>query len=129
MKLDDQIKQALEKEAQQIDKIIAHDPGLFAMLGNAFKGSLGIWFIIVSIFGFLLSLVMFWAAYQFFFVVNADNNGLMHKLHWGITLLISSMMVTALKMWTFMEMNRHSTVREIKRLELMLEKIANKMGK
>ena len=85
--------------------------------------------IIVSIVTFLITFLMFWAGYQFFFVEVAEQKLMLHKMQWGAILLLSTMVQIALKMWTFMEMNRQSAMREIKRLELVIEKLTNKLDK
>jgi len=123
MNIDEKIKNELNKESKQLDQILAHEPGIFKMLANAFKGSLGRWMILVGIVTFAITVVMFWAGYQFFFV----EGELMFKLHWAVILIFSGMMQMALKMWSFMEMNRQSVLREMKRLELVMEKLTNKL--
>lgn len=114
MNLDDKIKQSLESEAKNLDHILAHEPGIFKMLLNAFKGSLGRWMILVAIVTFLITLVMFWAGYQFFFVEVSEQTLILHKIQWGVVLLLSTIVQIALKMWTFMEMNRQSAMRDRK---------------
>jgi heme/copper-type cytochrome/quinol oxidase subunit 4 len=79
--------------------------------------------IIVGIFTFVLTVVMFWSGYQFFFVEGTQ----MHKMHWAVVFLFSTMLQIALKMWTFMEMNRQSVLRESKRVELVVEKLVAKL--
>ncbi|NQY64512.1 MAG: hypothetical protein HRT38_12390 [Alteromonadaceae bacterium] len=125
MNIDDKIKQELESEAKQIDQILVHDPGLFNMLANAYKGKLGGWLILVGIVTFFVSILMFWCGYEFFFV----EGSLEHKLQWGVALLLSTMIQISLKMWTFMEMNRQSTLRELKRFELSLNKLTNTVNR
>jgi uncharacterized membrane protein len=122
MNLDEKIKQELENEAEQLDQILAHEPGLFAMLLNTYKGALGGWMILISIITLSVSGVMVWAGYEFFFsAYDLDS-----KLHWGVVLLLSTMVQIALKMWMFMEMNRESSIREIKRVELLIERLSVK---
>ena len=123
MNIDEKIKNELENDAAKLDDILAHEPGIFGMLGNAYKGSLGRWMIIVTIFTLAITAIMFWSGYQFFFVEGTE----LHKLHWAVVLLLSTMVQIALKMWTFMEMNRQSVIRESKRLELAVEKLTLKM--
>ena len=125
MNIDDKIRAELEHEAASIEKALAHDAGIFTMLANAYKGALGRWVIIVGIFTFAITLVMFWAGYQFFFV----ETNLASKLHWGVLLLLSTMVQIALKMWTFMEMNRQSTLRELKRVEFSIESLASQLNR
>ena len=124
MNLDERIKQELSDEAAQIDHLLENDTGIFSMLVNAYKGSLGRWLVMVFIVGFLITVLMVYSGYQFFII--AGDIGF--KLHWGITLLLATLIQIALKMWSFMEMNRQSSLREIKRLELMVEKLINKIS-
>jgi|GEM_PF-426558 len=126
MNLDEKIKQELENEAKELDKILAHEPGIFKMLANAYKGALGRWMILVSIVTFLVTLLLFWAGYQFFFVTELSYE---QKLYWGLVMVFVSMLQIAMKMWTFMEMNRQSTNREIKRQEVSIERLVNILAK
>lgn len=119
MNIDEKIKEELESEAKQVDQILVHQEGLFSMLANAYKGALGGWMILVSIITLAVSAIMVWAGYEFFFVESI----LEHKLHWGVVLIISLVIQIALKMWTFMEINRMSTLRELKRVELAISKL------
>lgn len=123
MNIDDKIKQELETEAKQLDTILAHEPGLFSMLGQTFKGALGGWVILVMIVTFAVSIAMFWSGYQFFFV----EHTLEQSVKWGIGLLLSTMVQIAFKMWTFMEMNRQSGIRELKRIELSIERLSKQL--
>lgn len=118
MNIDKKIKEELESEAANIDQVLAHQEGIFSMLTNAYKGALGGWVILVTIITLAVSSIIVWAGYEFFFVESL----LEHKLHWGVVLIISLIIQISLKMWTFMEMNRMSTLRELKRLELAISK-------
>ncbi len=116
MNIDEKIKQELENEAEILDQVLVQREGIFFMLAHAFKGALGGWMILISIVVLIVSALMIWAGYQFFFV----STLLEDKLHWGMILVISLIVQIAMKMWTFMEMNRMSVLREIKRLEISL---------
>lgn len=116
MDIDKKIRQQLAKEKAQLSQQQTADASLFAMLGDAYKGRLGGWMVLMSIIALLLSGLMLWSGYQFFFVVESLNE----LIRWGVTLLLSSMMQIAIKMWTFNEVNRNALQREIKRLELAI---------
>ena len=116
MDIDKKIRQQLAKEKAQLCQQQTADASLFAMLGDAYKGRLGGWMVLMSIIALLLSGLMLWSGYQFFFVVESLNE----LIRWGVTLLLSSMMQIAIKMWTFNEVNRNALQREIKRLELAI---------
>jgi len=119
MNIDKKIKEALQQDSDNIDKMVAKEPGIFQMLFDAYKGSLGRWILIVGVVTFAVTVLMFWCGYQFFFV----EGNMMHKLHWGVGLLLSTMVQIAMKMWSFMEMNRQSVIRELKRIELAIERL------
>jgi len=125
MSIDKDIEQALKQEAKQLDQILAHEPGIFTMLLNAYKGALGGWLILVGVVTFIITILLVWAGYQFFFETLTFED----KMTWGVILLLSVFAQGMLKMWTFMEMNRQSTNREIKRLELAIEKLTNQLIK
>lgn len=123
MNIDQKIKDALEKESQSLDTIIPPDTGLFSMLLHAYKGMLGGWIILMSVVSLVIGSVLIWSAYEFFFSPLSYEA----KSYWGVILLLSGMMVTAIKMWLFMEMNRQSTNREIKRLELAIVQLSQQL--
>ncbi|ACJ30285.1 Alanyl-tRNA synthetase [Shewanella piezotolerans WP3] len=116
MDIDKKIREELAKEKALLSRQQTPDASLFAMLGDAYKGRLGGWMVLMSIIAVLLSALMLWSGYQFFFVVES----LPELIRWGVTLLLSSMMQIAIKMWTFNEVNRNALQREIKRLELAI---------
>ena len=116
MNIDEKIKQELTAEAKEVDALLVQREGIFSMLLHAFKGALGGWMILISVVVLFVSALMAWAGYQFFFTSLSIED----KLHWGMILLICLITQVAMKMWTFMEMNRMSVLRELKRLEITL---------
>ncbi len=116
MDIDKKIKEELESEAKQLDQILVQQDGIFTMLANAYKGALGGWVILVSIIALVVTGFIVWAGYEFFFV----ESTITHKLHWAVVLIIALVAQVSLKMWTFMEMNRQSTMRELKRIEIAI---------
>ncbi len=116
MDIDKKIREQLAQEKALLSQQKSPDASLFAMLGDAYKGRLGGWMVLMSIIALLLSGLMLWSGYQFFFVVESVQE----LIRWGVTLLLSSMMQIAIKMWTFNEVNRNALQREIKKLELAI---------
>ncbi|MGJ8693445.1 MAG: DUF6768 family protein [Thalassotalea sp.] len=122
MNIDEKIKQELESEAVKIDQIVSQQEGIFTMLLNTYKGALGGWMIAVTVITLLVTAAMIWSGYQFFF----QAVGVEEKLHWAMILGITIVMQISLKMWTFMEMNRNSIIREMKRLEIAITRLSDK---
>lgn len=112
MTLDKDIKQHLARQAAELDKLMREEQGLDKVLASGFKGGLGAIMIIAYILATLLAIAIFYCGYQFFTVAPE------HKLHWGISLLLVFQAQVATKLWIWMESNRSSTLRELKRLEL-----------
>ncbi len=122
MKIDERIKQELETESAQLDKILAEEPGLFGQVAGIFKGGLKFWVIVVNIFVMLFTVIMIWSGYEFFVADNIDN-----RIFWGVIVLASLKAQVSLKEWLFSEMRRSSLMREIKRLELSVEYLQQKI--
>jgi hypothetical protein len=121
--IDERIKAELESEAKEIDAMVASDEGLPGMLINSFKGSMRRWVWLINIVTFAVTMVMFWSIYEFWFAVDLDS-----RIFWGLWVLLTALMQSMAKMWMFNEMNRQSIVREIKRLELALERLNAKIS-
>jgi len=122
MTIDQRIKDELQSEAKYIDDILAQEPGLFNMMFNVFKGSLRYWAIVVNIVTLIVTFGFLWTGYQFFTAGTVDD-----RVFWGVITTILIMIQIALKQWMFAEMRRMATMREIKRLELTINNLIEKM--
>jgi len=113
MNIDEKIRQQLESEQIDVDNIMADEQGLFSMLFRVYRGNLAGWTILMTV----VTLVIFVAAvYCGFRFVTLDTA--VEKIHWGLFMLLAVIAVGLSKLWIFMEMNRASLLREIKRLEI-----------
>jgi hypothetical protein len=83
---------------------------------GSFKTGLGKIMALSYVIAIVLVIVIFYSGYQYF-AVEASN-----KPFWGMILLISFQAQIATKLWIWLEMNRASTVKEIKRLQLFIER-------
>jgi hypothetical protein len=59
-----------------------------------------------------------WCGYEFFTAASVDD-----RVFWGVLAVVGFHGVSMLKMWFFMEMNRHSVTRELKRVEIALARL------
>ena len=123
MSLDDKIKQALKMDESEVEQVLQQETGIFSRILGVFRGSMRGW----NIFGFILSFVsagfMFWCGYHFFINDATDN-----KLVWGVAFLSFLIGTMVTKIWFWMEMNRYATSREIKRLELAIAQLTEKLS-
>jgi len=119
MKLDEKIKAELESEADAIDNLLLDETGLFSMAKSSFKGGMGRWMVIINIVIILVTAVLLWTGYEFFTATNIEG-----YTFWGVCLLLSAYAQVSMKQWVWMEMNRSSLMREIKRVELTVERLS-----
>ena len=111
----DRLKKELEKENANIDELFAEKGGLPDMVGAAFKGRMRRWLWFAAPIVIAVSGLMLWCGYQFYMATTVDD-----RIFWGVWLLVTLIVQTSMKKWSWMEMNRASTMREIKRLELAI---------
>ena len=123
MSLDDRIKRELENEAESIDEILNDKQGLFDMVAGSFKSGLGRWVVLINIVILIVTGLMIWSGYEFFVATELDG-----RIFWGVCLAVSATAQIAMKQWVWMEMNRSSLLREIKRVEIAVAKLANKVN-
>lgn len=117
MTMDHDIKQQLARQAAELDKLMREEQGLEKVLASGFKGGLGSIMIIAYILATLLAVAIFYCGYHFF---TAEPE---KQLFWGVLLLLAFQAQVGTKMWIWLETNRSSTLRELKRLELAVAKL------
>lgn len=120
--IDDRIKTALEQDTKEIDALLAKEGGLPDMISASFKGGLRRWMFLVWPLTLIVTGFMVWSIYNFF---TAGES----YIYWGFCSVGLMMMQIALKQWSWMEMNRASMAREIKRLELVIAGLSAKLDK
>ncbi len=122
--LDELIRRELEEEALNFDDVLHPREGAVGMLVDAFKGSMGRWVWLVAAVNFIAAGFMFWCGYRFWVAPDIDA-----RMFWGIWFVVTVVVGTALKYWSWMEMNRTSIKKEISRLELALLALKNAVAK
>jgi hypothetical protein len=116
------IRQALEQEDAEAFGG-GGDPSMAELLTETFRGRHRR----LAIGGALLNLVLFagalYSAIQFF-----RSGDLREMLLWGAGAFLCFGMVTAIKVWYWLEMVRLSITRDVKRLELQVSRLAERIG-
>ena len=91
------------------------EDGFFKQMFDTFKGRNG-WVAVLSfVYTLVFSGVMIYAAYRFF-----TDEAFESTVFWGIIMVHMAVFVGLLKMWYFMKMDRNTSLREVKRLELQV---------
>jgi len=111
--IDDLIKKALTEEESEILVRLGKEQSIFEQLLSNFKGKMK-W---MSMYIALMILVFFIISiYCLIKFLNAEDIRLM--LLWGAGMGASFLTIGMLKMWQWMQMDKNTLLREIKRLEL-----------
>lgn len=118
MSIDDKIKRELEDEARDLDSLLVDRQGMIEMGLGAFKGGLGRWIVLIAVITLMVTVAMVWCGYQFVVAPSVDD-----RVFWGVWLIVSLSAQIAMKQWTWMEARRVSILREIKRVEVAVERL------
>ena len=121
MNIDSKIKQELENESDEIDKILSEEnEGLISMLQTSIKGGMKRWFIFINIITIIITIGLVYCGYQFF------TQPLDSQIYWGVLTILCLQLQIGTKQWIYNEMGRSSVIREVKRVELALAELASK---
>ncbi|PHS64107.1 MAG: hypothetical protein COB12_08190 [Flavobacterium sp.] len=119
--IDALIKEALtEEEAKFYDNL--DEQNVFEMLGGLFQGK-NKWIILLfNIVMVLVFGVLIYCVIQFF------NTELTNELiKWSLAIVVCLLMVSMLKIFIWMQMDKNSIKREIKRIELQISTLSSKL--
>lgn len=118
--IDELIKQALtEEESEYLEKMGEQsllEEGLGLIKGR--RGWISIWIGFVILVVFVGSI---YCAVKFF-----EVNEVKELMIWGGGFFFGMFMVTALKIWAWMQMDRNAIIRELKRIEVQIASIQSK---
>jgi magnesium-transporting ATPase (P-type) len=123
MNLDDKIKQALQMDAKEVEVVLSKEKGLYTQMFGIFSGGMRNWNIFGMVLATVSGILMFWSGYHFFISENLDD-----RLFWGVIVLALWTGIMGQKVWFWLQMNRYSTSREIKRLELVVAQMSAKIN-
>lgn len=121
--IDKLIKETLtEDEARFYDQL--DEQGVFEMLGGLFKGKHSWWIIMINIVSLAALAGAIYCTVRFF---NTDVTN--ELITWGIAGWMCIMIITMLKLFTWMQMDKQAILRELKRVELQISILAGKRSK
>ena len=116
--IDDLIKQALTEEESEILERLGEEQSIFEQLLSNFQGKMK-WISMYVAFMILVFFIL--SIYCLVQFLNVEDLRLM--MMWGAGMGASLLTVVMLKMWQWMQMDKNTLLREIKRLEFHLATI------
>lgn len=123
-KLDDAIRQTLSAEDAAFLEGLGADQPLHNQLMQTFQGKLAWMNTVGWIAAFALAAVLAYCGWQF---VNAPD--VREMLLWGGGSALALTGMAMVKVWFWLEIQKNSVVREIKRLELQVARLTSKTGR
>jgi len=121
--IDRHIRDAFRAEDEQLNAFLESEPNLFDQVASTFRGSSRFLVVISVVVSLVFMGVSIYCIVRFF---QADSTKMM--IAWAIGFMWASMAVAAMKIWYWMEMQRHQITREIKRVEIEIAALARRMG-
>ena len=120
--IDQMIKEALTDDEKELFNTY-DEQNMLQMFGGLFEGKMK-WLNAMTV---VVQVVMFGFAiyfgYRFF-----GTTEVVEMIQFGAGCFLTMLSVSMLKIFHFMEMNKNATIREIKRMELQLSILANKLN-
>jgi hypothetical protein len=120
--IDDKILETLKSEDRNILDSCGRELGLFGLIAESFRGQLKAMVITVFLLVLIFAVILVICTVNFFTV---DDIAL--KLNWLAVGLTALIVIGLLRLWYFMELNRLSVIREVKRLELQIALLAKRL--
>lgn len=117
--LDDRIKQALAKNESEQFQNLDRDLTTFQAMRETFRSKNSGLVTLVYLATFIMAGLMFWCAYLFL-----TSSELNDRVTYGFLMLVCVVSVIGKKTWVWMEMNRVTLMRELRRMELQLARLA-----
>jgi hypothetical protein len=110
MNRDEKLKQDLPEQSEEFDTLIQDNDSLGSYLSQSLSSELG-WLVkIAYMLAILLTILLFYCAYQFFTAPPEK------EIFWGVCLILSFQAQVATKLWIFMQSNRSYLSKEIRLL-------------
>lgn len=118
--IDDLIAESLSKDEAEFYHTLDEE-GFLKQWGGLYKGKLKGWAIYVTIVQLIFTVITFYLGYKFFTVEDIREIML-----YGGGFFIAFITVSMLKLWHWMQMDKNSIIREIKRLEFQVAVLSEK---
>lgn len=122
-KIDELIKETLsQEEAKFYDEL--GEQNLFNKIGETFKGRTGWLVIVMNIVNLVFFCLFIYCSVQFF-----GSDQITDLIQWSVAGLLCWSFMAFIKLYVWMQMNKNEILRELKRLELQVSVLSNKLVK
>ncbi len=120
--LDKSIREALQKEDAELFAEVGGEPSMYTMIMETFQGRHR-WLTFFGVFWCTTFIVLFTLAGIRFFRAQETREIVL----WAAACIICWSAVAGMKVWYWLELNKNAVTREVKRLELQIARLANRI--
>jgi small-conductance mechanosensitive channel len=121
--IDRLITESLSREEAQFYKSLEQEENIFVTWKNIYKGSNGWLAAIVTLVMFIATPIAVYYGYLFF-----TQDSVVEMLRHGAIMFIGLLVVSILKTWLFMQMDKNTVLREFKKMEYQVAVLMEKTG-
>ena len=122
-KIDELIKETLsQEEAKFYDEL--GEQNLLEKFGGTFQGKTGWLVIVMNIVNLMFFGLFIYCCVQFF-----DSDQTNDLIQWSVAGFLCWSFMAFIKLYVWMQMDKNEILRELKRLELQVSVMSNKLGK
>jgi len=121
--IDEKIREALQKEDSGLLEHYRSEPSIPQMVIDSFRSRHRWLFVAAITEGIVFFVLAFVMAYQFFHVESTRE-----MIAWATGFVVGVIAIAMMKVWYWLELNKNSLAREIKRLELELANLSRRLS-
>ncbi|MFQ5606987.1 MAG: DUF6768 family protein [Candidatus Zixiibacteriota bacterium] len=122
--IDRKIQQALRAEDEDLFTDYGGELGMLEMVFDSFRSKQRWFMALVMLWTVGLLVLMIMSIVQFFEVQTVRE-----MIMYGLAATFLGGSIAMIKLWYFMELNKNTLTREIKRLELQIARLSSRLGK
>ncbi|MFU7527775.1 DUF6768 family protein [Qipengyuania sp. ASV99] len=119
---DDRITAALDEDDKAFLASLDSERGLFQQIGDSWQGPMGGWAKLIFGFTFIMGMLFLFVIWQ----VAHTSNPIVHTL-WAISGIALLIVIGFAKQWMFERMNMITILRELKRLQVQVAMLSEKL--
>ncbi|MBU2986785.1 hypothetical protein KO528_15580 [Saccharophagus degradans] len=120
--IDDKILETLCEEDRELLSTYSEDMNKCRLITESFRGKQKFYIMLVWADILFFTLLLIFSVYQYF-----TTEAIAEKLTWMGGFVLSVLAISLMKMWYWMELNKLAVTRDIKRVELQISLLAQKL--
>ncbi len=122
--IDDEIRAVLSADEMAELESLTGEQGLFDVVGESFRTKMRYWVVFLWIYSLASFAGAVWTVMRFYTATDTREMAL-----WGGLSMLLFLSVALTKIWYWMELNKNTVVRELKRVELQIAFLAKSIAR